>query len=117
MKIELHKDGDNMAIVSRCESEEDFTSAFVSALAEMIEAETHKGDWEFQLSFWLRHYAEICCAYRGYKASVTKRTEIICGDVVPNSRSAYVDERNRVHIYDEPKGEHSNPMKVVLHSS
>ena len=114
MKIELHKDGDSMAIISRCDTEEEFSSAFISALAEMIEEETHKGDWEFQLGFWLRHYAEICCAYRGYKAAVTRKTEIICGDVAPNSRTAYVDERNRVHIHDEPKSEHSNPTTVVL---
>lgn len=85
MKTVLHKQGDQFAIVTTAENEDEFRSQFTEALAEMIEDGVHDGDWKFQLEGWLAPATEIICKHRGYKAAVTERRTMIAGDIDPDA--------------------------------
>ena len=78
--IELFKDGDNMAIRTDCQSEDQFMNEFSHLLSGLIDEGSYQGDWEFQLSIWLPQCIEICCKYRGYKADVEERRVLVAGD-------------------------------------
>ncbi len=80
MATRLYKDGDRMAIETDADTEGMFLEDFAVALEELIETGRHEHDWEFQFRFWLPEMVDICCAYRGYKNEVVKRTLYIAGE-------------------------------------
>lgn len=80
MSIQLFKEGDQMAIQTDCKDEYEFVNEFSELLDELIAKDSYQGDWAFQLMKWLPQLVDVCCAYRGYKSDVDKRTVIIAGD-------------------------------------
>lgn len=88
MTVELFKDGDWMAIRTDCDDESDFVREFCNVLEELIDAERFKGDWLFQLEFWLPCFVNICCKLRGYKAEVIEQRVILSGRIPPVNASA-----------------------------
>ena len=85
MSIQLHKDGDTMAIVTDALDEQDFTQEFSKLLSEMIDENSFEGDWEFQFDIWLPQFVDICCKYRGYKNNVEEKKVLIAGSFTPSS--------------------------------
>lgn len=67
-KVELYKDGDNMGIVTSCQTENDFMAVVCRELDLMIRNNHFFGDWEFQLNYWLPQIIDICLKYRGLEA-------------------------------------------------
>ena len=94
--IEFHKNGDGMAIVTTAPDEDTFVEHFCEALGKMIDDGKYDGDWEFQLRYWLRNFADLCAAYRGYKVDVQERRTLIAGRLEPASMVLTVDDRGRV---------------------
>jgi len=83
-RIELHKDGDHMAIVTNAADEHDFWESFCELVGNLITDDVltgygedgeagdgmhYGGDWEFQLRYWLPQATEIVCKLRGYKTT------------------------------------------------
>jgi hypothetical protein len=85
METVLHKDGDQFAIITTAETEEEFRAQFVQALNDLIEDGRYDGDWRFQLEGWFGPAFEISCKYRGYKASVVERRTLIAGHIDPDA--------------------------------
>lgn len=79
MSVQLYKDGDAMAIQTDCQTEDEFVEQFSDLLSDLISNNKYEHDWEFQFSYWLPQFTDICCAYRGYKNKVTKRTVMLSG--------------------------------------
>jgi len=86
--IRLYKSGDSMAIQTDCSNEQEFVEMFTELLGGMVQEQRYEGDWEFQLSYWLPQFVDLCCAYRGYKADVEKQTMMTVGSrIVPDKPS------------------------------
>lgn len=81
--IKLFKDGHAMAIQTDATNEKDFRDQFADTLAELIEKEIYKNDWQFQLRFWLGSFVEISCKLRGYKAEVREIHLLTAGTINP----------------------------------
>lgn len=83
LKTEFFKNGDAMAIRTNATTEEEFISSASEVLGDLIDTGKYNGDWEFQLSRWLRQVVDITCKLRGYKADVEEQRVITAGDVAP----------------------------------
>jgi len=88
--VRLFKDGDQMSVETNANTEDEFRDAFVAKLAGVIDGGQFNGDMEFQLGYWLKQYAEICCKLRGYKADVVERRVISAGWVEPPASAEVV---------------------------
>ncbi len=74
--IKFYKSGDSMGIETDCSTTESFVSQFSELLADLIENEAYKNDWEFQLSYWLPQFAVVCSSLGGIAPRFNKvRTE------------------------------------------
>lgn len=96
--IEFHKNGDGMAVVTTAPDEDTFVEHFCEALSDLIEAGKYDGDWQFQLRYWLRNFADLVAAYRGYKVDVIERRTLIAGRIDPGARVLTVDDRGSVEL-------------------
>jgi hypothetical protein len=94
--VQLHKDGDNMAISTNAATEQEFMGEIASLLALKIHAGDHEGDWEFQLERWLPQIVNVCCKLRGYKADVTEHRVIVAGQWFPSDMVQAFTRRKEV---------------------
>ena len=116
MSVQLYKDGDQMAIQADCQSEDEFVRQFVAMLEILIENGEYDSDWEFQLERWLPQFVDICCAYRGYKNSVEKRTIVLSGSrLIPASPTHEFDPKKlRESLKDARPMESVEEMQAAL---
>lgn len=102
MTVRLYKNGDSMAIETDCKNEDDFISQFNELIDVMIENGDFLGneeaacDWKFQLDYWIPCLVDICCAYRGYKNNVVKRTVYLSGCLDSSSPDYEIDDRGNI---------------------
>jgi hypothetical protein len=81
MSVELFKDGVHMAVKTDCKDERDFIDELSELLSILIDNDEYERDWEFQLNYWIPQIVDICCAYRNYKNTVTKKTVLFTGEI------------------------------------
>jgi len=112
--IQLFKDGDSMAIRTDCQTEDDFIGEFSEMFNELIGEDYYQGDWEFQLRMWLPQFVELCCAFRGYKNVVDKKTVMTVGNgvfVVPQHE--FDPRKNQLEVakgnVNGPRVKHDRP--------
>jgi hypothetical protein len=101
----LYKNGDQMGISTDAVDESQFMGQITTLLAEMVEAKTYEGDWEFQLGYWLPNIVDICCKMRGYKVDVLEKRWICAGSYSPDQDAegvASINNKNEVKINREP---------------
>jgi hypothetical protein len=79
--VKLHKDGDNMAMSTNAQSEQEFLTALLPELAARLEH--HADDLEFQLERWIPQIVDLCCKLRGYKADVREHRVLVAGEWLP----------------------------------
>jgi len=88
--LELFKEGAHMSVKTDANSEGEFMDQFCEALAELIDKGWAKDDWKFQFHYWLPQLVDICCAYRGYKTGVEKKTVYIAGTHSPSPADSVI---------------------------
>ena len=101
MTTKLFKDGDRMAIQTDAPTEDQFMEDFSHILADMADHGTFESDWDFQFRIWLPQVVEVCCAYRGYKTTVSSKRQIIAatGDCIDSPLVAECTDRDIVNIH------------------
>lgn len=108
--VKFHKDGDNMAVSTDAQSEEEFLMAAIPALArqlggfvnvlsadgslmsdetghiitETTGVMTITNDFEFQLDRWIPQIIDIACKLRGYKSAVHEHRVLVAGHWLPD---------------------------------
>ena len=101
MTTKLYKDGDRMGIFTDAENADDFVAEFSDLFGHMIEEGRYANDWPFQLRFWLQYLVEICCKYRGYKASVEERRTLASGNsFIDSPLVAMINQKGEVSYPD-----------------
>jgi hypothetical protein len=101
--VRFYKDGDTMAVETNHEKPEGFLAACGEALASLIESETYKHDWEFQLGFWLPQIVEIASKLKGYKADVDVQQIVVAGNILPEISRLVIE-------YPEMKRQELGPL-------
>lgn len=91
MQTVLHKDGENYAIVTTAENEQDFRTQFAQALSGVIAGAT---DLAFEIEAWTKPAYEIVCKLRGYKSDVIEQRTLIAGHLDPDAPFVTVNKRN-----------------------
>jgi hypothetical protein len=83
MKVvtKLFREGDEFAVQTNADSEQDFHYSFVSELHGILRAQAPGADTEYQLLGWLGWYAEVVCKLRGYKADAVVQRVISAGSI------------------------------------
>lgn len=94
MSTVLHKDGEQFAIVTSAESEEEFRLQFALALQDMITSGKYEGEWAYHLNGWMEPATEVSCKYRGYKSSVIERRTLIAGVLDPDAAVMTIEPKD-----------------------
>lgn len=90
MQTTLHREGDEFAIVTTAETEDEFRSQFVRALNQVIIDGEYASDEVFVMEEWVKHFSEIICRYRGYKSQVVERKTITAGHIAPDAEQVAI---------------------------
>ena len=93
MYVKLFKDGDHMGVETNADSEEVFRSLFAQRISDLIDSGRFRGDWEFQLGYWLESFSDICCKLRGHRSGAEARSVL---------RAGWVNAPDDSEVKDDP---------------
>lgn len=88
MQTILHRSGDQFAIVTVAETEDEFRTQFVASLnAAAIESTggSDPEERELMINGWFKPAIEVICKMRGYKAEVVERRTLVAGHIDPDA--------------------------------